>query len=69
MASINCDHKLAVGDHNVALKPDLDTLNYSKIRRPIAREKILDKMEEGFFIDIFRQKFPHKKNIILGKYR
>ena len=61
MAAIDCDHKLAVGDYNVALNPTLDTLNYSEIRRPNAREKILDKMGEGGFIDIFRQNFPDKK--------
>ena len=61
MASINCDYALCVGDYNVALNPNLDTLNYSEIRRPNAREKILDKMEEGGFVDIFRQKFPQKK--------
>ena len=61
MAATDCDHKLVVGDFNVALNPSLDTLNYSEIRRPIARVKILDKMNEGGFVDIFREIFPDKK--------
>ena len=46
MAATDCDHKLVVGDFNVALNPSLDTLNYSEIRRPNARVKILDKISK-----------------------
>ena len=69
MAATDCDNKLVVGDFNVALYPNFDTLNYSEIRCPNAREKILDKMGEGGFIDIFRQKFPDKINFLLEMYR
>ena len=60
MAAVPCNHKFAVGDFNVALNHDKDTINYTDVRRPNARAKILDKIEEGGFVDIFRARYPQK---------
>ena len=47
-----------VGDFNVAPNHEIDTYNYVDIRRPNARKMLLDKMEEGGYIDIFRFRCP-----------
>ena len=61
MASQSCDHIVATGDFNVALNHEMDTLNYEGVRRPNARACIKEKMEEGGYIDIYREKNPTGK--------
>ena len=42
------------GDYNIALKPDIDTFNYTNINNPKAREKLLEIMEDMKLVDYFR---------------
>ena len=58
MASQICDHKIIVGDFNVAINHEIDTFNYTGVRRPNARACLLEKMEEGGFMDIYRANNP-----------
>ena len=58
LALINSNFQIVVGDFNVALNHDQDTLNYVDIRRPNARKMLHDKMAEGGFVDIFRHRNP-----------
>ena len=54
-------YKLLGGDFNIALSHTLDTHNYNNVSRPQARKKIMDKMLDCGLSDIFRVKFPQKR--------
>ena len=49
------------GDYNIALKPDIDTFNYTNMNNPKAREKILEIMEDMKLVDYFRILSPDSK--------
>ena len=49
------------GDYNIALKPDIDTFNYTNINNPKAREKLLEIMEDMKLVDYFRILNPDSK--------
>ena len=48
------------GDYNIALKPGVDTFNYTNINNPKAREK-LEIMEDMKLVDYFRILNPDSK--------
>ena len=47
-----------VGDWNLALNPQMDTLNYQQVNNPKARDELLEKMEENDLFDVFRTLHP-----------
>ena len=49
------------GDYNIALKPDIDTFNYTNINNPKAREKLLEIMEDMKLVHYFRILNPDSK--------
>ena len=48
------EYYILLGDFNLALRPDIDTVNYMSINNPRAREKLLEIMEDLKLIDYFR---------------
>ena len=57
----NPNHTILVGDWNVALDFNMDTLNYSTQCNPNSRAEILKQMEELNLVDIFRELKPMDK--------
>ena len=57
----NPNYAVIVGDWNVALNPDLDTVNYSQNNNPRARSAIKEKMLELDLVDIFRELNPTER--------
>ena len=49
------DHSIYVGDWNLVMDFQKDTLNYQNVNNPNARNKVLGKMEQFGLVDIWRQ--------------
>ena len=54
----NPSYAIYAGDWNIALDPNIDTLNYQTENNPRARSELLNKMAELDLIDIFRELHP-----------
>ena len=50
----NPHHSIFVGDYNLVLEQNLDTMNYQHINNPLARAELVKKMSEHNLLDIFR---------------
>ena len=57
----NPNYAIYAGDWNIALNPNLDTLNYYFHSNPRARAELLNKMAEHSLIDVFRELNPTDK--------
>ena len=57
----NPHHSIFVGDWNLVMEQNIDTLNYQTINNPLARGEIIRKMAENNLIDIFRELHPTAK--------
>lgn len=56
------NHVLACGDWNIALDPDLDTINYIHDNNPNARAVVKDIMYDLNLIDVWRHTYPESKD-------
>lgn len=54
----NTVHCIIVGDWNVVLNPDLDTMNYLHVNNPRAREAVIQLMNELNLFDVWRVFHP-----------
>ena len=54
----NPHHAIFVGDWNLVLDKNLDTLNYQSVGNPRARDTVIDKINELDLIDIYRKLNP-----------
>ena len=61
IVSWNPHHSIFVGDWNLVLDQNLDTINYQTTNNPLARLELLKKMSEHNLIDIFRELHPATK--------
>ena len=57
----NPHHSIFVGDYNLVLDQNLDTMNYQHINNPLARAELVKKMSEHNLLDIFRELNPSRK--------
>ena len=57
----NPSYAIYAGDWNIALDPNLDTLNYNNYNNPRARAQLLNKMAEFGLIDVFRELHPTER--------
>ena len=55
------NHIICVGDWNIPLKPDIDTLNYNNYNNPRARAELQKKILEFDLLDIFRELNPTER--------
>ena len=60
-------HKLTVGDFNVALNHEADTVGYLHIKNPNSREILIRKMNLCNLIDIWRERNPLSKQYTFNK--
>ena len=60
--SWNPHHVIFVGDWNLVMEQNIDTLNYQNANNTLARLEIIKKMSEHNLIDIFRELHPTKKS-------
>ena len=54
-------YSIFVGDWNLVLDQNVDTLNYQSVNNPLARLEIIKKMAEHNLVDIFREIHPDMK--------
>ena len=54
-------HSIFVGDWNLVMNQNIDTLNYQTVNNPFAKREIIKKMAEHNLIDIFRELHPDTK--------
>ena len=54
-------YSIFVGDWNLVLDQNIDTLNYQSVNNPLARLEILKKIAEHNLVDIFRELHPDSK--------
>ena len=57
----NPSHSIFVGDWNIAIDQNLDTLNYQNVGNPNARLELIRKISEHNLIDIYRDLNPTEK--------
>jgi hypothetical protein len=57
---MQCSSIIWCGDFNLVLNPDMDYYNYKHINNPKTRDKILEIMENNYYIDPFRQLHVHE---------
>ena len=57
----NPDHSIFLGDWNIALDKNMDTLNYQTVSNPNARTELIRKITENHLVDIFRDINPTEK--------
>ena len=60
-------HKLTVGDFNVALNHEADTVGYLHINNPDSRELLITKMNLCNLIDVWRECNPVSKQYTFNK--
>ena len=54
-------HSIFVGDWNLVMNQNIDTLNYQTVNNPFAKREVIKKMAEHNLIDIFRELHPDTK--------
>ena len=64
----NPSFTIYVGDWNIALDPNLDTLGYNAVNNPRARQELLKKMDELNLIDAYRNLNPTARRYTWKKW-
>ena len=59
--TMQIDHSIYVGDWNMTLSQEMDTLNYVRENNPRAKELVLKKIEHLGLSDIWRKENPETK--------
>ena len=55
ITDFNNNYIILTGDLNLALQPEIDTMNYTSINNPKSRDKVLDICAEVSLVDIWRE--------------
>ena len=60
-------HKFTIGDYNVELNPDIDTVGYLHINNPNSRELLTRKINLCNLVDIWREHNHTSRQYTLNK--